>query len=710
MSFRSSFGSASVKRGAAAIVSVAVLAPSGLVSAQLKSAQPQISKPASDQASEIAAPQSSAQQLPKAKPATPPVPDLNGLVDFSRVYSRAAENGVIHSLARNYKAQFSPAGITYSSRDGEHLTLSLQSASVGGRSLKLDAHAQPALDGNSISIDRGALVEHYELTPDSVEQLFTVNHLNQKGDLVLTIAASMPSMIANETTDSLQFAGSRGAINYSKAVLVDNANARTNLSTTVTNGVIEIRVPESVLSQSQFPITVDPVISSGLAYGLTSDYGNADVAFDVTNNHFAVVFEYNFSPVDGDIVSLLLDSAGVIVPNSIDFPDFTNDNWRNPSVANNNIANVFMVAAERGFTPARGIWGNTINPATGVVGSQFEMINGGGGEKTNPDIGGDSLLFPPTYFMVVWEWAFAAGDHEIAGRLFTAAGTQQGGEIFLDLSADNQTNPAISKSNLGNKWMIVWQSTFGPGDEDIHAAVVHWDGTVSQPATVLDFSGVNHTNPDVSSNFAGDHYLAAYEANGAIALRLTNIAAASLDAATLESLGDNPFSKPRYEPCVDSDGDKCIVGYSEQFANDATDWDFYASTVCADNDNLKLAEMHRNLDYGAWRDQQSAVATNWSAGGSPMSGATFAWTHDITPVSNGFGTIFSGRYNGPSSCCPADVAPFGGNGTIDVDDLLTVINQWTSSTCLSCTGDVNGDAVVDVDDLLAVINDWGLCQ
>jgi hypothetical protein len=62
--------------------------------------------------------------------------------------------------------------------------------------------------------------------------------------------------------------------------------------------------------------------------------------------------------------------------------------------------------------------------------------------------------------------------------------------------------------------------------------------------------------------------------------------------------------------------------------------------------------------------------------------------------------------------CEADISPsspgVAGNGVIDVDDLLTVINGW--GECDGCVADVNGDNQVDVDDLLSVINGWGNCR
>jgi hypothetical protein len=58
--------------------------------------------------------------------------------------------------------------------------------------------------------------------------------------------------------------------------------------------------------------------------------------------------------------------------------------------------------------------------------------------------------------------------------------------------------------------------------------------------------------------------------------------------------------------------------------------------------------------------------------------------------------------------CPADIAPVSGNGTVDVDDLLAVINSWGDQG--ANPADLSGNGVVDVDDLLAVINAWGACE
>jgi hypothetical protein len=70
----------------------------------------------------------------------------------------------------------------------------------------------------------------------------------------------------------------------------------------------------------------------------------------------------------------------------------------------------------------------------------------------------------------------------------------------------------------------------------------------------------------------------------------------------------------------------------------------------------------------------------------------------------------------PGPPCPADIAPQpGGDGVVDVDDLLMVINSWGNcDNPNDCPADIAplgaANGVIDVDDLLAIINAWGACD
>ena len=71
-----------------------------------------------------------------------------------------------------------------------------------------------------------------------------------------------------------------------------------------------------------------------------------------------------------------------------------------------------------------------------------------------------------------------------------------------------------------------------------------------------------------------------------------------------------------------------------------------------------------------------------------------------------------------ASNCRADIAPLaGGDGLVNIQDLLAVITSW--GACLNpqfCPADIapiaanqTGDGAININDLLAVISAWGVC-
>jgi len=113
-----------------------------------------------------------------------------------------------------------------------------------------------------------------------------------------------------------------------------------------------------------------------------------------------------------------------------------------------------------------------------------------------------------------------------------------------------------------------------------------------------------------------------------------------------------------------------------------------------------------------------------SAGGQfQLSGTIGQADAGVALVGGGWsvqGGFWSGIGSEPIDTCLPDIVPLpSGNGLVNVDDLLAVINGW--GNCANpnlCPADIAppglaggtvGNDVVNVDDLLAVINGWGIC-
>lgn len=56
--------------------------------------------------------------------------------------------------------------------------------------------------------------------------------------------------------------------------------------------------------------------------------------------------------------------------------------------------------------------------------------------------------------------------------------------------------------------------------------------------------------------------------------------------------------------------------------------------------------------------------------------------------------------------CPGDIA--NGDGIVDIDDLLIIINHWGFAA--PDPGDITGNGIVDIDDLHEVVDGWGPCR
>ncbi|MCI0362910.1 MAG: hypothetical protein L0Y44_00270 [Phycisphaerales bacterium] len=75
-----------------------------------------------------------------------------------------------------------------------------------------------------------------------------------------------------------------------------------------------------------------------------------------------------------------------------------------------------------------------------------------------------------------------------------------------------------------------------------------------------------------------------------------------------------------------------------------------------------------------------------------------------------------GACDTPLPTCNADISPLGGDGVVNISDLLTVIATWAQNGNPNGPrpqGDVaplpNGDCLVNIQDLLGVIGGWGTC-
>ena len=558
------------------------------------------------------------------------------------------------------------------------------------------------------------------LFADSIEQTFVFTQRpTVNGDIIVRITVDGQEMDATDAGSAIEFKHALGSVRYSKALLVDADDNQTNLLTHLNQGTIEIHVPAPLLATSAFPVIIDPVITMFAPYNDDKDNHWPDVAYDDGVNGYMVVWEHQFSETDGDIYAQQLNAAGV-PSGPLFFIDLSAENWRKPKVANNNLANNYLVVAQRGLEPNRVIWGRTCVAGSTSMSSPFQigdpMIPG---EQLNADVGGDPALTGPTFYFVVWERVFSAADHDIHGRLMNSNASNAAAVVTIDNSGLSDINARISSSDglppfPTQHWTIVWERLFSADDHDIWAAQFRWDGFTTHPSYAIDTSFADHRYPAVSSLLDEDipqgerRYMVVFEERlntvahhiwGRVFRGINHITGADLTALENVPGCSLPPECWAFGPVVESTTDA-------RFAVASIQHNAYVSQLCLSDSLLRVAEQHRPLDTNFDFKVELNLAGVHVNGGNAAREFMAVFNDPFTQVKDDtFGHILGARYNVKDSCCLADV---NGDGQINVPDLLLVINQW-AAFCPSCAADVNGNLSVGVADLLAVIDGWGLC-
>ena len=112
---------------------------------------------------------------------------------------------------------------------------------------------------------------------------------------------------------------------------------------------------------------------------------------------------------------------------------------------------------------------------------------------------------------------------------------------------------------------------------------------------------------------------------------------------------------------------------------------FYAGSIIDDPEDGNEDEESNNQDDGADEDQQN---DDDSEQDSDSDG-----NQDEEQESD----------NNPAAC----TGDLDGNGTVDVEDMLTILNAW--GPCSGCSADIDASGEVEVNDMLALLAAWGNC-
>ena len=567
-------------------------------------------------------------------PTAPPA-SLFSPVARDRVYYDEPGDGALWARGESYKMSFGADGATYYprfvSRESHSLPhrLSPDLVTVGGASIAFAPASRPVRSGDRVEIDRGALVEAYELEPCSAEQLFLFSSLPSRGDLVVHIPVAS-ELDGIEDAAGLEFRGELGTVSYSRATAIDANGRRIDASTRIEDGAIVIRVDGDSLATAAMPLVIDPVVTDvWINTSLENDQA-PDVAWDPIEGVWMVVYTDIFSATDADVFVQMILPSGALSGGG--FIDQTTASWASPRIADLASAQSFLVVAEITRVTPHYVRGRIVEPNGTIVtlSSQFDVAYQGsvGNEKIRPDVGGDPTTDPNSTWCVCFQESFPTppGEVEIACRRVARDGTVLGTmSTYLETgggSTQQPTYPSIAKSNGGGDWLVAWQRADPTFNGDIRARYIHKDGTrapniidISTGDTAIDLRPCVSSPIDgsgrslvsftrfVSGGSGQDTMLAALEGDTVLQLA---------DLSTMQVPGD---TRDQVESSVDSDGRHFVVTYSE-IDPGTGDYDVLASDLCLAGSTIGVMQSRVVLHHLPLWERHSQISAQHQTTGN----------------------------------------------------------------------------------------------
>lgn len=491
-------------------------------------------------------------------------------------FGLSGEDGVLRGGGPNYRVDLDAAGFLFTPALGRQaprnfpLRFELDSIARGDTLLHTATPTAPTRIENRALYARGAsIVERYDVTADGVEQSFLFRTEPEgEGDIVVRGRLSTEWELVEQTASgALHFELTGfGTLGYGAVTGVDAHGNTAPGSTVLAGDQIELRLPAAFVDRATYPMILDPFVDFGPSISTAGgDDSKPDIAFDWTTGRYLVVWEMATSLVQceirGQMFTYDMQPASALLMLS------TNTLCgRNPSVANVNLNNRFLVAFEAGsgpFQPSR-IECLLVRASNSHLSDHLELSDGSG-TAFKPDVGGDSTNFNNNA-LVVWEEAGSAVHGAVVD---VPADDDPTLESTFVLTTNWTTNPSITKAGgASGRHMIVWEREYIP-DHDIVGCIVDLNGSiVTTPENIDTTINWNEELPAVAGD--GDDFWITYQQESSpgaddfdvLVKRVTFDGELDTSDAP-KAIGASPF-KRETEPTVAYSGTKVFVAWTSR--------------------------------------------------------------------------------------------------------------------------------------------------
>ena len=538
---------------------------------------------------------------PRAQAEPRTQPKLSGAApkpDRSILYWDEQPGQPIWVRGSDYKASFGPDGFQFIPFLGSQapqnfpLALNLIEVRSGDSHWGLESPARVQRAQDEVRLDHGGVQVSYQVAPQSVEQFFHLGEVRAQGPIELTLAWNS-ELHAEPHGQGWRFANEWGGVTYSHAIVFDEAGQTRMLAARLTEDRLSLTVPADFVQAAQGALTIDPVLTTFAIDGFAGLHlSRPDVAYSYPNDLYCVVYEESFSSTDSDIYSIFVDGQ-TDVPSNGAYINVNAAKWASPSIAYQLNDDRFMIvatASESTTVFERGIRSRSRNSIDSTVTPEI-VIEAPTASYTCqfPDIGGDTLAGPTSYFCIVWERNYGT-DRDIAMALYTGTGAVHLAPSILHSSVSyDLISPKVSKST-GGLWgnsifNVAWSATALTSglDNGVLVQQVSWDGSlinnrffaVTDPTDIFGWLDVSEgvAETDGSPGGGGRYYLVVFDNVNSTDLDFGAVLCAKdqvIDSIALPMSEHVSLIPDRDHPCIATTAESWIVGHAE--SSNTVDW------------------------------------------------------------------------------------------------------------------------------------------
>ncbi|MBX3463979.1 MAG: hypothetical protein KF830_12475 [Planctomycetes bacterium] len=441
-------------------------------------------------------------------PARPAAPEFPAAIPVGITHD---ELGRPIAIGPDWEAEFDHSGARFlpvlGSLSPVLMDLRLRAATVrqGDVELALAEDVPPAVRGPQVCYQRAhGVVERFTARREGLEHsLLLTRAIGGTGDLVVRIELAGEAAPHGKPTaaGTHLFAAGHGGVSYGALTAIDARGERVAGGVRLVPGGLEWTVPGRFADAAAWPILLDPLV--GTNFQITTPISGpfaqphefdlaADVAFDVSNDNYLVVWQRNYSSGGTAAVSsiraLRRSATGAAIGSVLAVSVV--DSSRSPCVAGVNRANRFAIAWIQDFFGTTQVRVRTVAAADGAMSSTLFVNGQTQGDIRSCDIAGESSASPSVdaQAWVVWN---SVSQGLRGARIAVPAASNSvsiAGTFTVLPPAPNLLFAVISRAptglgHLGITWMV--NSGLGVGPSLVRAAVIDRSGTVVQGSTTL---------------------------------------------------------------------------------------------------------------------------------------------------------------------------------------------------------------------------------